>query len=461
MTINADSIEEYLNTEDIVYISSLPTPEEKESAIFSRITTLPTVQVRINPGQTETPIKNSIPTYRNLSTDTINNCDLGEKIQIAISEQGGCFNTEDLPEIATIEELLNHLCEVLIRFDTDPNNYLKDDYTVLLKTICNSLIHLYLHENEIDYNKALNKPRINDIELVGNKTSHDLNLADVNHNHDNLYGTKQEILDLQSSKADASDLILINEQLTINTDDISDLETNKQDKLTAGENIVINDNVISADLNDYLKTEDASTIYETVANVQILSNTVSENAEAIEDLEENKADKASTLSEYGITDGVTESTMTSHVESNLHLTEGQRTKLEGIEAGAEVNVNADWNATTGDSQILNKPNTLSGYGITDAYTKTEIDNNKQDKNKVITDVFVNNFISSSVYVEYPYEASIAIPGVLSTHLGEVIYNLVDTLSTNFAPICETYDGGVKIFSKTNSTITIKTIIIFI
>lgn len=43
MTINADSIEEYLNTEDIVYISSLPTPEEKESAIFSRITTLPTV----------------------------------------------------------------------------------------------------------------------------------------------------------------------------------------------------------------------------------------------------------------------------------------------------------------------------------------------------------------------------------------------------------------------------------
>ena len=232
MTINADSIEEYLNTEDIVYISSLPTPEEKESAIFSRITTLPTVQVRINPGQTETPIKNSIPTYRNLSTDTINNCDLGEKIQIAISEQGGCFNIEDLPEIATIEELLNHLCEVLIRFDTDPNNYLKDDYTVLLKTICNSLIHLYLHENEVDYNKALNKPRINDIELVGNKTSHDLNLADANHNHDNLYGTKQEILDLQSSKADVSDLILIDEQLTINTEDISDLQTNKADKAT-------------------------------------------------------------------------------------------------------------------------------------------------------------------------------------------------------------------------------------
>jgi hypothetical protein len=35
-----------------------------------------------------------------------------------------------------------------------------------------------------------------------------------------------------------------------------------------------------------------------------------------------------------------------------------KTKLDGIEAGAEVNVNADWNATSGDAQILNKPTSL-------------------------------------------------------------------------------------------------------
>lgn len=33
----------------------------------------------------------------------------------------------------------------------------------------------------------------------------------------------------------------------------------------------------------------------------------------------------------------------------------EKTKLAGIATGAEVNVNADWNATTGDAQILNKP----------------------------------------------------------------------------------------------------------
>ena len=34
---------------------------------------------------------------------------------------------------------------------------------------------------------------------------------------------------------------------------------------------------------------------------------------------------------------------------------GDKTKLDGIATGAEVNVNADWNSSSGDSQILNKP----------------------------------------------------------------------------------------------------------
>ena len=37
-----------------------------------------------------------------------------------------------------------------------------------------------------------------------------------------------------------------------------------------------------------------------------------------------------------------------------------KTKLDGIATGAEVNVNADWNAITGDAQILNKPAILEG-----------------------------------------------------------------------------------------------------
>jgi hypothetical protein len=41
--------------------------------------------------------------------------------------------------------------------------------------------------------------------------------------------------------------------------------------------------------------------------------------------------------------------------SENDFTNTLKTKLDGIQAGAEVNVNADWNATSGDAQILNKP----------------------------------------------------------------------------------------------------------
>lgn len=48
-------------------------------------------------------------------------------------------------------------------------------------------------------------------------------------------------------------------------------------------------------------------------------------------------------------------------------TTSEQTKLTGIEAGAEVNVNADWGAISGDAQILNKP-VLSTVATTGAYS---------------------------------------------------------------------------------------------
>jgi len=56
--------------------------------------------------------------------------------------------------------------------------------------------------------------------------------------------------------------------------------------------------------------------------------------------------------------------------STNDYTTAEQTKLAGIAIGAEVNVNADWNSTIGDAQILNKPTTISGYGIIDAVSTT-------------------------------------------------------------------------------------------
>jgi len=67
----------------------------------------------------------------------------------------------------------------------------------------------------------------------------------------------------------------------------------------------------------------------------------------------------------GVTTGVVVSD--SGTDASIPLADGtnsglfsatEKAKLAAIAAGAEVNVNADWNATSGDAQILNKPATL-------------------------------------------------------------------------------------------------------
>ena len=52
--------------------------------------------------------------------------------------------------------------------------------------------------------------------------------------------------------------------------------------------------------------------------------------------------------------------------STNDFTTTYKDKLDGIAAGAEVNVNADWNAVSGDAQILNKPTipTIASASVT-------------------------------------------------------------------------------------------------
>ena len=45
----------------------------------------------------------------------------------------------------------------------------------------------------------------------------------------------------------------------------------------------------------------------------------------------------------------------SYVHTDNNYTTTEKNKLAGIQSGAEANVNADWNASSGDAQILNKP----------------------------------------------------------------------------------------------------------
>lgn len=78
-----------------------------------------------------------------------------------------------------------------------------------------------------------------------------------------------------------------------------------------------------------------------------------------------------------------------------------KTKLNGIAAGAEVNVNADWNATEGDALILNKP-TLATVATTGSYNDLSDKPNvviKNDSEESAMEVLVQllNNIDQNIY----------------------------------------------------------------
>ena len=56
------------------------------------------------------------------------------------------------------------------------------------------------------------------------------------------------------------------------------------------------------------------------------------------------------------------------------------------------------------------------------------------------------FASNSAYNDYPYRGVIALTSVESSMLPSVVFNLSDATSNNFAPVSETYDGGIYIYA---------------
>ena len=75
--------------------------------------------------------------------------------------------------------------------------------------------------------------------------------------------------------------------------------------------------------------------------------------------------------------------------STEDYTTTEKTKLFGIAEGAEVNVNADWNSVSGDSQILNKP-TISGTNTGDQNLQQVTDIGNITNKTIIANVALGN-----------------------------------------------------------------------
>ena len=79
---------------------------------------------------------------------------------------------------------------------------------------------------------------------------------------------------------------------------------------------------------------------------------------------------------------------------------------------------------------------------------------------IFNDISVNSWtVIEDINFPYNYFSSIILDNVTEDDYAEVSFDISCAISGDYAPICETYDGGVKIYSKTADSITIPTIII--
>lgn len=84
--------------------------------------------------------------------------------------------------------------------------------------------------------------------------------------------------------------------------------------------------------------------------------------------------------------------------------------------------------------------------------------------RVVTNKVVakSDFTSDNTYADYPYRASIAINGVTTDMIPEIIFDVADAISGNYSPVAQTYNGGVYIYaaSPPDNNLTIPTIIVW-
>lgn len=101
-------------------------------------------------------------------------------------------------------------------------------------------------------------------------------------------------------------------------------------------------------------------------------------------------------------------------------------------------------------------NIVKQYTPADARAELQVDN-LHFTNTVVS---YNDFQPDTTYPQYPYRATVPLLGVDNTRVPEVILSLEDAISEIYAPVAESYDGGIYLYAVTppDELIMIPTII---
>lgn len=141
---------------------------------------------------------------------------------------------------------------------------------------------------------------------------------------------------------------------------------------------------------------------------------------------------------------------------------------ELVLAISALNTALDAKAPLASPALTGSP-TASTPGTTNSSTRIATTAYVQANFTAKANIYVTNVSASSwtqqgtpTYSGYPYRCALSsgnLANVTSSMYAEVVFAPTEALSGNYAPVCQTYDGGVYIYSKVNTSITIPSIVV--
>lgn len=234
------------------------------------------------------------------------------------------------------------------------------------------------------------------------------------------YGAEVNVQSDWNVNDDTSDAFIRNKpnlNMFVTHDELGARLDTKQDVLTAGRNITIENNVISATADpqeqaDWAQTDSAAVDYIKNKPQNLVQDADYHHTDNnFTDADKNKlagvesGAEANVQADWAQTDTAADDYIKNkpqnlvqdpdYVHTDNNFTDGDKSKLGGIESGAEANVQADWNEAdnTQDDYIKNKPD-LSVYA-----TKSEVTTGLAGKQDTLTAgsniSIVNNVISAT------------------------------------------------------------------
>lgn len=142
---------------------------------------------------------------------------------------------------------------------------------------------------------------------------------------------------------------------------------------------------------------------------------------------------------------------------NLNLKKPATTDLVSI---ADLNGNMDAldMAVAGKQDTI--PTTGASQGDVLTFNGTSFEwNSPSGGATIFTNKSASSWVADSTYEDFPYRCAVACTGVTASDVAEVVFNVDDAVSGNYAPVCQTYAGGVYIYSSASDSITIPMILV--